>query len=82
MPFSSQPRKKGVQRPGGAQAASKSDACAHSANPKTCPQCLRTLKQEIAALQEKIIDQLKKDPRGVEKAVFVLTSWISGKHKR
>ncbi|MEW6055843.1 MAG: hypothetical protein AB1540_04440 [Bdellovibrionota bacterium] len=88
MPFSSQPRKKGKSEP----QDGNNPSCGHLANQKTCTVCnppnkaqklydVAKEKQKITMLTDKIVQKLSTEKRGLEKAAFVLSSWISGKRK-
>lgn len=79
MPFSSQPRKKGVQV---GQEESKDSSCQnHSPQPKTPAQKaeLAEEKKKILSLREKVADRFQKDPRASQKAATILSLWINKK---
>ena len=78
MPFSSQPRKKGVQV---AQEGPKSSSC-HTNKPEpkpTKPADPATEKKQLLLLREKIADRFEKDARAAEKAAIILSTWINKK---
>jgi hypothetical protein len=71
MPFSSQPRKKGFQ-----QGQGEISSC-----PSKKVIDLPTEKKLLANITQKIDHLLHKDKKAIEKAAFVLSSWISRKTK-
>lgn len=87
MPFSSQPRSK-KPAPQGRPTTTK--PCGHAGSVKDCPECrkaetkkpaevidLPTQKKQTQQLVEKISQTLHTDTKGLEKAAFVLSRWLT-----
>lgn len=78
MPFSSQPRKKGI--PASPRGGQEKPPCGQPVSNKKVAD-LPTEKVLITRLREKIADKATADKRFSEKAATVLSSWLNSKKK-